>query len=223
MSNKSFYKNKTYQEVWEAENLFYLKSDFSRIAKFIYHYEIYKLILELPGDILEFGVFKGASLAKFLSFRKILENEQSRKIIGFDDFGIFTSKGKKEDKLFAKKFIGLVGSGISKDELEEIFINNKNSNFDLIEGDVVKTLPLFLKKNKHIKISLLHLDLDVFRPTLFVLEKLFDKVVKGGIILLDDYAQISGATEAVDIFLKNKNYKIEKLQYYSRPSFIIKK
>jgi len=223
MSNKLFYKNKTYQEVWEAENLFYLKSDFSRISKFIYHYEIYKLILELPGDILEFGVFKGASLAKFLSFRKILENEESRRIIGFDDFGKFTSKGKKEDKLFAKKFTGLVGSGISKDELEDIFINNKNSNFDLIEGDVVKTLPLFLKKNKHIKISLLHLDLDVFRPTLFVLEKLFDKVVKGGIILLDDYAQISGATEAVDIFLKNKNYKIEKLQYYSRPSFIIKK
>ena len=73
------------------------------------------------------------------------------------------------------------------------------------------------------KISLLHLDLDIFRPTLFVLEKLFDKVVKGGIILLDDYAEISGATEAVDKFLKNKNYKIEKLQYYKRPSFIIKK
>ena len=69
----------------------------------------------------------------------------------------------------------------------------------------------------------MHLDLDIYRPTLFVLQTLFDTVVNGGIVLLDDYAEISGATEAVDKFLKNKNYKIEKLQYYKRPSFIIKK
>ena len=32
-----------------------------------------------------------------------------------------------------------------REELEEILINNNNSNFELIEGDA-KTLPLFLKK-----------------------------------------------------------------------------
>ena len=154
---------------------------------------------------------------------EILENESSRKIIGFDDFGKFTSKGNKEDKIFAKKFIKEIGFGIKKKELENIFKENNYSNFELIEGDVVKTLPIFLKKNKHLKISLLHLDLDIFRPTFFVLEKLFNKVVKGGIILFDDYAEISGATEAVDKFFKNKNYKIEKLKYYKRPSFVVKK
>ena len=223
MSSNYSLKNKSKKEIWEAENIFYLKSDFSRISKFIYHFEIYKKILDLPGHVLEFGVFKGASFSKFLSFRKILENENSRKIIGFDDFGKFTTKGKKEDKIFAKKFIKDVGFGIKKNELENILINNKHCNFELIEGDVVKTLPVFLKKNKHMKIALLHLDLDIFRPTLFVLNKLFNKVVKGGIVLLDDYAEISGATEAVDKFLYKKNYKIEKLKYYKRPSFIIKK
>ena len=216
-------KKKTKKQIWDAENIFYLKSETSRISKFIYHYEIYKKILDLPGHVIEFGVFKGASLSKFLSFRKILENENSRKIIGFDDFGKFTSKGNKEDKIFAKKFIKEVGFGIKKKELENIFKENNYSNFELIEGDVVKTLPIFLKKNKHVKISLLHLDLDIFRPTFFVLEKLFNRIVKGGIILFDDYAEISGATEAVDKFFKNKNYKIEKLKYYKRPSFVVKK
>ena len=89
------------KKVWEAENTFYLNAKSSRIAKFIYHYEIYKKILNIPGDILEFGVFKGASFSRFLSFRKILENEDSRRIIGFDDFGSFTVKGTKEDKRFA--------------------------------------------------------------------------------------------------------------------------
>ncbi len=41
MNIKYSIKKKTNQEVWESENLFYLKSDFSRISKFIYHYEIY--------------------------------------------------------------------------------------------------------------------------------------------------------------------------------------
>ena len=56
----------------------------------------------------------------------------------------------------------------------KIKINNKKSkaNSPLIKGDVVKTLPVYLNNNKGFKISLLHLDLDIFRPTKFVLEKL---------------------------------------------------
>ena len=50
----------------------------------------------------------------FYLLEKFLENENSRKIIGFDDFGKFTTKGKKEDKIFAKKFIKDVGFGIKK-------------------------------------------------------------------------------------------------------------
>ena len=92
------------KKVWDAENLFYLNAKPSRLGKFIYHYEIYKKIKHIPGDILEFGVFKGASFSRFLSFRKILENQDSRKIVGFDDFGTFTVKGTKDDKSFAKKF-----------------------------------------------------------------------------------------------------------------------
>ena len=49
--------------------------------------------------------------------------------------------------------------------------------------------PKVLEKNK-IKISLLHLDLDVFTATKFALEKLYPLVSKNGIILLDDYNQI---------------------------------
>ena len=129
----------------------------------------------------------------------------------------------KKIKYLQKNLLKRLVLEFKKKELENIFKENNYSNFELIEGDVVKTLPIFLKKNKHVKISLLHLDLDIFRPTFFVLEKLFNRIVKGGIILFDDYAEISGATEAVDKFFKNKNYKIEKLKYYKRPSFVVKK
>ncbi len=67
---------------------------------------------------------------------------------------------------------------------------------------------------------MLHLDLDIFRPTKFVIENLFNKMQKNGIILIDDYGEIEGATKAIDIFFKNKKHSIEKLNYYKRPSFI---
>ena len=208
------------KKIWDAENIFYLNANTSRISKFVYHYEIYKKIIDIPGDILEFGVFKGASFSKLLAFRKILENQDSRKIVGFDDFGSFTVKGSKEDKQFARDYIKNFGKGVSKEILEKILKKNGHRNFELIKGDVVKTLPVYLNNNKGFKISLLHLDLDIFRPTKFVLEKLFSRMQKNGIILLDDYGEIYGATKAIDDFFKNKKLKIEKLTYYKRPSFI---
>ncbi len=208
------------KKVWDAENLFYLNAKPSRLGKFIYHYEIYKKIKHIPGDILEFGVFKGASFSRFLSFRKILENQDSRKIVGFDDFGTFTVKGTKDDKSFAKKFNNTLGKGADQKKLEKLLKKNNHGNFELVKGDVVKTLPKYLNRNKGFKIALLHLDLDIFRPTKYVLEKLFSRMQKDGIILIDDYSEIYGATKAIDDFLKKKKLKVEKLSFYKRPSFI---
>ena len=47
------------------QRIFLLKCKYIRISKFVYHYEIYKKIIDIPGDILEFGAFKGASFQNF--------------------------------------------------------------------------------------------------------------------------------------------------------------
>ena len=52
---------------------------------------------------------------------------------------------------------------------------------------------------------------------------LYENISKNGIILLDDYSHIKGATLAVDEFLKNKKLKIYKVSKNGRPYFIQKK
>ena len=47
---------------WTHENLFYLTSDKKRILKILDHYEVYKKILNIKGDIVECGVFKDSGL-----------------------------------------------------------------------------------------------------------------------------------------------------------------
>ena len=78
-----------YEKRWDYENGFYLTSPSSRLAKSIAHWELYKKIIDLPGDVLEFGVYKGTSLIRFATYREMLESQYSRKIIGFDTFGKF--------------------------------------------------------------------------------------------------------------------------------------
>ena len=213
---------------WKFENLFYLTSDKKRILKLIDHYETYKKIIKIKGDILEFGVFKGASLIRFLTFRDLIENKSKRKVIGFDAFGKFPQpkknfKNNKADKLFAKRHDDNIGLGININSLKKYLNQKKITNYELIKGDVLETLPKYLLKNSKLKIALLHLDLDVYEPTRFVLESLYKNISKNGIILLDDYTHIQGATLAVDEFIKKNRLKILRVSKNGRPYYIQKK
>lgn len=206
-----------------SNNGFYLTCDTGRIGKLLNHLEIYKKIIDLPGDILEFGVYKGTSFVRLLSFRDLLETTYSRKVIGFDAFGKFPNDISIEsDKKFISEFENNGGYGISKDDLRNHLEDKKMDNFDIIEGDIKTTLPKFIKDNPSLKISLLHIDVDVYEPSKLILESLWEKIVPNGILMLDDYGTIEGETKAVDEFFEDKTITIQKPKFYHIPSYIIK-
>jgi hypothetical protein len=208
---------------WDYENGFYLTCEQGRLGKLFNQIEIYKKILHLPGDVLEFGVYKGASLMRLMSFRHFFESEESRKIIGFDIFGKFPDQLQHDiDKRFVDWFENEGGLGIHHDTLEELIKAKNISNFELVPGDINVTAIEFAKSHPAQKIALLHIDVDVYEPTKVILETFWDSIVSGGIIMLDDYAYEFGETKAVDEFFKEKNIKIEKPPYNFIPTYIVK-
>lgn len=208
---------------WDYENGFYLTCETNRIGKFLNHLDIYRRILDLPGDILEFGVYKGSSLIRLMSFRNLLENDFSRRVYGFDIFGKFPdSLSLESDREFVKEFEKQGGHGISSKQLQ-FFLNEKGfQNYELIKGNILETIPVFVKENPAQKIALLHIDIDVYEPTQLILETFWDKIVPGGILILDDYGRVEGETRAVDEFFEGKDIKIHKPPYNYIPAFIIK-
>ena len=214
-----------FSKAWNYENGFYLTSHVSRLAKSIAHYELYKKIVDLPGDIVEAGTFKGTSLIRFATFREILENQYSRKLISFDIFGKFPEETSQAiDQDFIENFSAEAGEGISKEELESVLDKKGFSNYELVRGNVLETIPKYKENNPQLRISLLHIDVDVYDATLCCLKNLYERVVQGGLIVFDDYNVIHGATKAVDEFMCDNNIKapIRKLPYYNRPTYMFK-
>jgi hypothetical protein len=212
------------ENVWDYENGFYWFSDPTRINKLLYHFELYKMIKNTPGDVFEFGVFKGASFIRFCQFRDTLENNYTRQIVGFDFFGRFPNDKieEKSDLRFIEEFENSAGNGITKKELEDILNNKGFKNYNLIEGNVFDTLDEYILKKPELKLSLLHLDLDVLEPTKYVLNTLYEKIVSGGLIVIDDYNDVYGATKVVDDFAQKNNLTIKTLSFYKKPVYIIK-
>jgi len=211
-------------KMFDYENGYYTTATEARFGKFIAHYELYKKIVNLPGVVVECGLFKGNSFFRLAHFRNLLESRYSRKLIGFDIFGSFPKTDFEEDKKYLEAFTNSAGNNsIEIKEITKIMEYKKVDNYEFIKGDINKTIPKYCKDNEHLKIALLHIDTDVYEPAVTILENMYERVVKGGIIMFDDYGTFPGETKAVDEFFKDKDEIIQKLPISHIPSYIIKK
>ncbi len=211
---------------FEYENNFYLSSDISRLSKLFTHYELFKMSLNVPGEIVECGVFKGAALSRWIRFREIFSNRMSKKIIGFDTFRKFPKTNYKPDIKKRKQFIESAGDkSIGKNQFMRLLRDLKlDTNVILIEGDIKKSVPEFLKRNPHTKISLLNIDVDIYESTKFTLEAFFPHISRNGVVILDDYGAFAGANKAIDDFFNENRLSasIRKLPFSNTPSYFIK-
>lgn len=165
------------------------------LMQFLSRYELYKLIQNIPGDIIELGVCGGKGLFSFVQAVFINEPQyQWRNIIGFDTFNGFVSLSEN-DNLHMDSHLKKEGA-FKEDSYEEIcklakihedfrFMNTR-SQIEIIKGDIKYTIPEFINKNKGLIISLLYLDLDLYEPTKIAIELLWDRIPKGGIIVFDE-------------------------------------
>ncbi len=214
-----------FRKSFDYENSFYLSCTSSRIGKLLTHYELYKMASNVTGSIVECGIFKGASLSRFAIFREIFGDSISKKIIGFDTFDKFPKTDFIPDKKMRNKFIKAAGSqSISKTQMLKVLKHKGlEKKVELVQGNIVETVPKYVKSHPELKLSLLNLDTDVYEPAVTILKYLYPRIVRGGILILDDYGVFPGETRAVDEYFKDKKVKIQKFQFSSTPHYIIKK
>jgi len=166
------------------------------IARFLTKYEIFKEILDVQGSIVECGVLFGGGLMTWAQLSSIVEpmNHQ-RRIIGFDSFKGIPSVSDKDIKAKVPTELCQKGSFSidSYEDLQEcIKLYNTTRYFknidkiELVRGDILETVPLYIKNNPHLVLSLLYLDVDIYEPTKISLEYFLPRMPKGSIIVFDE-------------------------------------
>jgi hypothetical protein len=178
------------------------------LARFLSHYEMFRQIADLPGCIVELGVFRGRTLFTWANLLETFCPADRRRIVyGFDHFrGLdkFTERDGAYDTPNGK-----VQGGFKAEEAE-LRLLTKLHNLDnlipgaprteIVAGDLMETIPAFLESHPGLRISLLHFDVDLYEPTLFGLRSLYPLVVAGGIVCFDEYGVVpwKGETDAAD-------------------------
>lgn len=201
------------------------------ITSFIEKYEIYKLCIDIPGSIVECGVAGGKGLMTFAHLCSIFEPyHYVRKVIGFDTFEGFPEISDK-DKTSAAGHMKKGGLHFNSYEALtkaiELYDMNRTlghlKKAELVKGDISETFPKYLDKNPSLVISLLYLDLDLYKPTLDTLKLVINRVPRGGIIAFDElnHTDYPGETIAVMETIGINNLRLKRLDISSMLSYAI--
>ena len=206
--------SKTDIEIIKSVKLFTLSSIERRFA--LIQAVNYIIKNKIAGDIVECGVWKGGSIMAIT--KTLLElKSYDKELYLFDTFEGMPKPTEFDvsykDKLAIKEFEDRKIDNNSSDwlriELDEVKKNvfstgyNKEK-FHFIKGKVEDTIP----KNSPETISILRLDTDWYDSTRHELIHLFPRLVRGGVVIIDDYGFWRGAKKAVDEYFEENNISI---------------
>ena len=153
---------------------------------------------QIPGDIVECGVWKGGGI--MVTALTLLNLGASRRLHLFDTFEGMTAPTSVDRDLWGHSQDRYVGAMLAP--LEEVKANLRGTGYDeglitYVKGPVEEKLPA----NAPATIAVLRLDTDWYESTRHELQHLFPRLSGGGVLIIDDYGHFEGARKATDEFI----------------------
>jgi hypothetical protein len=160
----------------------------------------------VAGDIVECGVWKGGSV--MAAARTLLRREDSaRRLWLFDTFGGMTEPGPEDVSLHHEsahqqwRTLPRWCYAPLEEVRKALFSTGyEQARIHFVVGRVEETLPAQGPE----QIALLRLDTDWYSSTMHELTHLYPRLVRGGILILDDYGHWQGSRQAVDEYLREQ-------------------
>lgn len=193
------------------------------LAKILFLAEIYQKVLEIPGVIMEFGVWRGQSLAVFENCRAIFEPyNHSRRIYGFDTFSGYPDIGEndKASEIIEKgvysvewNYEGYLDAVLNYHEQENVMSHIRKHA--LIKGDASITCPQFLADHPEALIALAYFDMALYQPTRDCLRAILPRLVKGSVIVFDElsHPEYPGETKAFLEVIGARQFQLNRSRF----------
>jgi hypothetical protein len=233
ITNKNL-RNNPKEDVYQSFNNFIFSDDTKLLGKMLHRFQHFLNVKELPGDIVEIGVFKGSGVASFSKFIDIYCPNSNKKVIGFDIFDTNEAESiLNKDSDLDKECMNIVYNRVDSNELSLESVTDRIENtkissdkYELVKGDVEVSILKYLEENPGFRISMLYIDVDLDRPTYFALKHLWDRILPGGVVLFDEF-EYHKFTESngVERFLKERNmdFHLKSTDWIAPTDFMYKK
>jgi len=180
----------------------------------------------IPGDIVECGVWRGGSMMAVA--RTLLEcGDSTRNLYLFDTFegmSVPTSRDVAIDGQTADALLGSQDKGDPKSvwcyaSLDDVKLAMLGTGYDgtsmhFVKGKVEDSIPNHSPES----IAILRLDTDWYESTRHEMEHLFPRLVRGGVLIVDDYGHWSGCRQAIDEYLQERKVSLllNRIDYTGR-------
>jgi hypothetical protein len=163
---------------------------------------------KIPGDLVECGVWRGGNM---LAMARMLVRlgDTGRNLFLYDTFEGMSAPTDSDVAVHGESAKELYddlrksGEGWCQASLEDVRATMALSGYPperihFVRGRVEETIPGTVPE----RIAVLRLDTDWYESTRHELEHLYPRLVRGGILMIDDYGHWQGARRATDEYLK---------------------
>lgn len=212
------------QELWSVADHWPLFVGVRNLARYISILDIVKTQINVPGDFVEFGSWRGANLMFMAKSLEVLDPWSSRQVHCFDNFtGLpdFSPKDGPE----ANRVGTYKGSYNQLQDMIQLY--GLEDTVVVHEGPIEETLPKFNEETPSATWSLIYFDADIYDPAIIVLNHCHERLSKGGIFVFDEwnYQAWPGETLAVREFMEqhSDSYQMESVKGTRQPSLILRK
>ena len=200
----------------------FLFSNRITVAAALSRIELFKMVQDVPGAIVECGVYKGNSLMLYMQLSMILEPYAiNRSIVGFDTFSGFASIDREQDpgdineNMFSDTDASLIEEMIQANDLVRPV--NRIPRCEIVKGDILQTVPEFAKNRPELIVAMLILDTDLYSSTKVALQTFLPYMPKGAIVVLDEvaYRNFPGETSALRECVDLSKIELKRLPFDS--------
>jgi hypothetical protein len=203
------------------------------LSYFLARSQIFSNILNIHGNIMDFGIYRGSSFFTWLQLSSIMEPyNHIRKIIGFDSFQGFSEigtndVGRNDAELKMKRKGGMAYPGKSEiqNAIDLMDLNRPLGHVSkgrLVEGELPKSCENYLKENPETIVALANFGLGLYEPTLEILKLIKPRMVKGSIVVMEDLNQHTWPGETMAFFevFGNCEHKLQRVPFCPHLSWI---
>lgn len=162
-------------------------------------WSLIKNIKDKNGIIIEIGTWRGGS--SMLIAHRLINLKMNNIFYAFDTFEGVVKSTNKDDY-----YNDTEHSDCNYDDVKKQIQNQNLNNLKLIKGIFPDSLPSYGELHDQ-KFLFAHIDVDTYKSAKDILEFLWEKMTKSGIIIFDDYGfhQTNGIRECLDEFVSMKN------------------